>query len=303
MWFKNLKIYRLSPDFVPYGNGLSEQLAYLSFLPCGTLQHESIGWVPPREEHGGYVYWQEYNCLLTLRTEKRVLPPAVVNQATKERARKIEEQQGYKPGRKQMREIKESIIDELLPKAFTQYYDTRVWLDIGNRWFVIDTGSNGVADTVLAAIAKCIDPFPVLPLYVNHSIAGSMTRWLLGDEAPAGFTIDQEAELRSTNENRATVKYVRQSVDVQEAFNHVNAGKQVTRLALTWNDRVSFILTEDLSVKRVTPLDILKENNDPDNHFDLLEDEQFDADFHLMAGELTALLDDLVEAIGGEDAR
>lgn len=296
MWFKNLKIYRLSSDFEPYGMGLSEQLSALQFTPCGTNQHESIGWVPPRED-GFLAYWRDDNCLLTLRTEKRVLPSSVVNQATKERAREIEEQQGYKPGRKQMREIKESIVDELLPKAFTQYYDTRVWLDIRNRWFVIDTGSNGVADTVLAAIAKCVEPFPVLPLYVNQSVAGSMTRWLLDDEAPAGFTIDQEAELRSTSENRATVKYVRQSVDVQEASNHVNAGKQVTRLALTWSDRVSFILTEDLAVKRVTPLDILKENQDSQAQN---EAEQFDADFYLMTGELAALLDDLVPALGGE---
>ncbi len=261
-----------------------------------TNQHESIGWVPPRED-SDLAYWQGDNCLLSLRTEKKVLPSSVVNQATKERARDIEEQQGYKPGRKQMREIKESIIDELLPKAFTQYYDTRVWLDIANRWFVIDTGSNGVADTVLAAIAKCIDPFPVLPLYVNQSIAGSMTRWLLDGELSYGFTIDQDAELTATNESRATVKYVRQSVDVNEARNHIEAGKQVTRLALTWDDRVSFVLADDLVIKRVTPLDILKENRDTNAQN---EAEEFESDFALMTGEPGHLLHALTHALGGE---
>lgn len=296
MWFKNLKIYRLHPNFRPTAAALSEALERYEFRPCGTQEAQSIGWVSPRPDCD-LAYKQGNSLLIALRTEKKVLPSKVVAQETKRRALQIEEQQGYKPGRKQMKEIKELVTDELLPKAFTSFYDTRVWLDILNRWFVIDTASPGVADEVLASIAKCITDFPVEPLYVNQAPARAMTQWILDDEAPDSFTIDQDAELTATNESRAVVKYVRQSVSVEEARNHIGAGKQVTRLALTWNDRVSFVLTDDLDVRRVAPLDILKENQDSNAQN---EQEQFDADFALMTGELSRMLDGLVDALSGE---
>lgn len=296
MWFKNLKIYRLHPSFKPTASELSEMLTRRWFKPCGPQDMESIGWVPPREDCE-LVYAQGGHLMLAMRTAKKVLPTSVVNQATKARALDIEEQQGYKPGRKQMREIKEAVTDDLLPKAFTQYYDTRVWLDLHDGWFVIDSASNGVADNVIASFVRCVKPFPVLNLYVNQSVAGSMTQWLLDGELSYGLTIDQDTELTATNESRAVVKYVRQAVDVEEARIHIGAGKQVTRMALTYNDRVSFVLTDDLVIKRVTPLDILKDNQDSNAQN---EAEQFDADFFLMTKELGHLLHALTHVLGGE---
>jgi len=160
----------------------------------------------------------------------------------------------------------------------------------------VDAAAAAKCDEVMGALAKVPDPVPGVPLFTGLSPASAMTNWLISDEPPTNFTIDQDTELRSTNETRAAIRYVRQSVELDEVRKHVEGGKQCTRLALTWADRVSFVLSDGLDLKRLTPLDVLQEGRIPASD----EAEQFDSDFTLMAGELARLLEDLVEALGGE---
>lgn len=296
MWFKNLRIFRLLPSWSCTADSLEQALEEQAFRPGGSQDMQSLGWVPPREG-GSLVHALDGQYLISLRAEKKLLPATVINQFTKIRAQEIEEQQGYKPGRKQMREIKEDITDELLPKAFSIYRDTRVWIDTRNHWLIIDAAAAATSDDIMSLLSKALEPFPIVPLYVELSPASAMTNWLVSNEPPAAFTIDQDTELRSTSESRAVVRYVRHSIDIDEVRKHVEAGKQCTRLALTWADKVSFVLTEGLEVKRVAPLDVLKENQDSTAQN---EAEEFDSDFALMAGELGQLLNDLVDALGGE---
>lgn len=296
MWFKNLRIFRLDPSWSVTADALETALAKQAFQPGGNRDMQSLGWISTRED-SGLVHTLDGQYLLTLRADKKMLPTMVINQFAKARAQEIEEQQGFKPGRRQMKEIKEQVADELLPKAFSVYRDTRVWIDTKNRWLVIDTPSAARSDEALALLAKSLGGLPVTPLYVEQSPAAAMTDWLLSDEPPAGFSIDQDTELTSTSESRARVRYVRQSVEAADAQKHVQAGKQCTRLALTWADRVSFVLTDALDIKRVAALDVLREGQGSAGQN---EAERFDSDFALMAGELSKLLADLVEALDGE---
>src|SRR5690606_35247618 len=177
------------------------------------------------------------------------------------------------------------------------YRDTRVWIDTHNHWLVIDAAAAAKSDEVLGVLAKAMEALPISPLYVEQSPASAMTNWLISDEPPSGFTLDQDTELRSTSDSGAAVRYVRQRVEIDDVRKHVQAGKQCTRLAMTWDDRVSFVLTEGLDIKRVNPRDVLKEGQDSTAHNDA---EQFDSDFTLMTGELSRLIAGLVEALGGE---
>lgn len=298
MWFKNLKVYRLSNTSGLSPVELEASLEKMAFQPGTSQDSQTSGWMAPRED-GRLAYTLNGQILLRLHTEKKLLPTTVINQASRARAQDIEGQQGYRPGRKQMKEIKEQVTMELLPRAFIIAHDTYVWIDTANRWLAIDAAAAGKADEVMGLLSKTITPFPATPLHVAVSPAVAMTQWLCDSEAPAGFEIDQDTELRATGESRATIRYVRQSVDIDDVRKHVKAGKQCTRLALTWAGRVSFILTENLDIKRVAPLDVLQENQ---NAQAANEDEQFDADVTLMTGELARLLADLVDALGGEPA-
>ncbi|AZY49715.1 recombination-associated protein RdgC [Bordetella avium] len=296
MWFKNLKVYRLSGAWSCLGETLEAALAKHVYQPGSNLEMQRLGWVSPRE-NGLLANVMNGQILLTLRSEKKLLPSTVVNQVARARAQEIEEQQGYKPGRKQMKEIKERVTEELLPRALSVYRDTRVWIDTQHRWLAIDAASSARADEVIGLLVKTVDPLPLENLYVAQSPAAAMTGWLAEDEAPANFTIDQDTELRASGESRAAVRYVKHSIDTDDARKHIQSGKQCTRLAMTWADRVSFVLTESLDIKRVTPLDVLKER--PDD-LGANADERFDSDFALMTGELARLLADLVNALGGE---
>lgn len=296
MWFKNLKVFRLAPSWSISLDALETALEKLAYRAGNSLEMQTLGWVPPFEG-SGLAYSMQGHIFLSLRAEKKLLPSTVINQVTRAKALEIEEQQGFKPGRRQMKELKEQVTDELLPKAFSVYRDTKVWIDTHNRWLVVDAAAAAKSDEVLGMLAKTIDPFPVLQLYVEQSPASSMTNWLIEDEPPVNFSIDQDTELRSTGESRAAVRYVRQSVDIEDVRKHVQAGKQCTRLAMTWADRVSFVLTDGLDIKRVAPLDVLKENQDLTA---LNEADQLDSDLALMTGELSQLLNHLVDALGGE---
>jgi recombination associated protein RdgC len=295
MWFKNLQIYRINAPWTLSPEALEAKLAPQAFTPCTSLDLQSQGWIAPRE-NGVLVHAVNRQMLILLGTEKKLLPASVVNQVSKARAVDLEEQQGFAPGRKQMRELKEQVADELLPRAFSVWRNTWTWIDPVNGWLVVDAASPAKADEVFKLLLKSIDKLPVENLRVTRSPQACMTDWLAADEAPNGFTVDQDTELRAAGESKATVRYVRHTLEAEDVRRHIASGKQCTRLAMTWADRVSFVLTEALAVKRVTPLDVLKEDDVSTKN----DDERFDTDFALMSGELGRLMAALVEALGGE---
>ncbi|MGF6901234.1 recombination-associated protein RdgC [Paraburkholderia sp. GAS348] len=296
MWFKNLQLHRLPAPWSVTPEQMEKWLAPHAFAPGNSVEMQSHGWASPRD-NGSLVYSLNGQMLLVFRTEKKLLPASVVTQVTKARALELEEQQGFKPGRKQMRELKEQVTDELLPRAFSIRRDTRVWIDTRNGWLVIDAGSQAVADEVRGLLVKSIDQLPLGTVRVTQSPVAAMTEWLLSGEGPAGFTLDQDTELRSPTEGNATVRYVGHTLDAEDMRRHIEAGKQCMRLAMTWNDRVSFVLTPTLTIKRIAPLDVLKEASDPTAQND---DERFDSDVTLMTAELDRMLGDLLDALGGE---
>lgn len=296
MWFKNLQLYRLTGPFALTADELAAKLKPQAFQPTGTEDMQSFGWVPPREG-GTLVHCVNRQMLITLAHEKKLLPKSVITQVLKARAAEIEEQQGFKPGRKQMKELKEQVTDELVPRAFSVMRTTRVWIDPVNGFMAVDASSASKADEVFKLLLKSLDSLPFASLRTERSPLAAMTDWLAADEAPAGFTVDQDTELRATGEGKATVKYVRHTLEPEDVQRHISSGKQVTRLAMTWADRVSFVLTENMTIKRIAPLDVLKENTESTVSN---EDERFDTDFVLMAGELAKLVAELIEALGGE---
>jgi recombination associated protein RdgC len=295
MWFKNLQIYRLPAPWAFAPEKLEEALRPFAFTPASSNELMRQGWDSPRG-NGSLVHVVNKQMLLLLGTEKKLLPSTVVNQVAKARALEMEEQQGFPPGKKAMKELKERVHDELLPRAFTIRSNVWTWIDPVNGWLVVDAASPAKADDVIKLLLKAVDRMPLESLRVQRSPVGVMTAWLQEDEAPAGFTVDMDTELRATGESKAAVRYVRHTLEPEEVRRHIAAGKQCTRLAMTWESKISFVLTEALAIKGVKPLDVLKENDAVTRN----DDERFDGDFMLMTGELSQLLKDIVEALGGE---
>jgi recombination associated protein RdgC len=233
--------------------------------------------------------------LIALGVEQKILPMSVVKQHANERVQLIEENEGRRVGRRELRDMYEAITQELLPRAFVGKRMTYCWIDPVNGWLVIDAASPAKADELIELLHKSGDNISIAPLKVVQSPSSAMTSWIAEGEAPAGFSIDQDLELRSAE--NAIVRYAKHPLDGEEIPRHITAGKIVTRLGMTWGDKISFILDDKLQLKRLAFLDILKESSDGQAEN---EEERFDLDFTLMTGELAHLFDDLLAALGGE---
>lgn len=297
MWFRNLQIYRLGEEWQWTAERLAERLSGGAFQGCGAFDMQSRGWVPPRGEEGELLVAVNRQWLIALGVEQKLLPAAVIRQYTQARVDELEAKQGFKAGRAQARDLREQVTAELLPRAFVKRSLIYCWVDPVNRWLVIDAASPAKAEAVLDHLKLTLDDLPLRLLRTQTAPATAMTAWLAGRDAPTGFSIDRDCELRAAGEEKAVVRYVRHALDGEEIGRHIAAGKTATRLALTWRDRVSFVLTEQLQVKRLAFLDILKEDAERRSE---QGDDLFEANFALMSGELAPLLDGLVEALDGE---
>lgn len=293
--FKNLQIYRLPAPWNMTAAQLGERLEQKRFQPCGTMDMQSSGWAPPREG-GEFVHAVQNQWLISLCTESRILPSSVINQATQERAAEIEGREGCKPGRKQMKEIKEMVTQELIPRAFSTKKSVAVWIDPRNGWLVIDTSSPAKADHVIGMLSKALDDIPVSLLRTEVSPATAMSAWLIGDEMPGRFTVDRDCELKACTEEKSSVRYAHHPLDVDDVRQHITDGKQPTRLAMTWSDRLSFVITDKFQIKKLAFLDIVMEEAEQAE----TAEEMFDANFAIAASELSRFLPDLVDALGGE---
>lgn len=296
MWFKNLAIYRLPADFTLSATALEEQLARRPLQPCGALEMLSRGWVPPAST-GRLLYTVSAHHLVALGVNQKILPASVIRQETLRRAEELAHSQGHPVGKRQMRDLKMRVTQELRSRALTRHRITRAWLDVQGGWLVVDAASPGRAEELIDMLRDTVGSFAVQVLDTGRSPHTAMAAWLTHGDAPGPFTLDEELELQSANEAKSTVRYTRHPLDLKEIRAHLSAGKHPTRLGLTWNGRIAFVLTERLQVKRVQPLEVKPESGDAQ---EVDPQEQFDIDFTLMAGELSRLLADLVDVLGGE---
>lgn len=303
MWFRNLIVLRLPAGWGLDADALADALRPHAFTAPGSVEEARAGWVPPFEGDDALVRSAGRQLLVALREEKKLLPARVVAQFARQRAEQLEAAEGSRPGRRRMKEIREQVRDELLPRAFSLSSDTRAWIDPVAGRLAIDAASQARADELVGLLSRALDGLPARPLKTARSPAAAMTAWLAEDDAPAGFSIDQDAVLEA-RDGKASVRYANQSPEAEDVARHTKAGKQCTQLAMTWAGRVSFVLTDTLAIRRVRPLDVVQEGRAGSAAGDDAE-ARFDSDFTLMAGELSALVDGVVDALGGPlpDAR
>lgn len=297
MWFKNLFVYRMTASWVLTAAQVEEAVSKHAHEPIAPTQPLSTGWVPIFDGLFAHVYNRQI--LLSFKTEKKVIPSSALKAEVAAEVARIEEQQGRKPGKKERRQIKEDALLTLLPRAIPTSSETRVWIDPVNGWIVINTGSQTMADTIITALVRSLEKLELQTLYLAKSATAEMTAWLAADDAPECFSIDRACELVADDESKAVVRYTNSNLDEDGLRQHIRAGKRCKQLALTWEGRVSFVLTDKFRIKKIAPLEILTEDVEPADDVQ----ERFNNDFALMTGELNSLLNDLIAAFGGEQPR
>jgi len=294
---KNAFIYRMFGAALT-ASAIEDALRAGVFVPCLGNQEKSSGWVPPREENGLLLEAVAGQWILKLMTETKSVPLQATADAMAAHIKRITDSTGRKPGKKEKRELMDDVRLSLLPHAFPKRTATLIWVDPAAGLLVVDASTQARADEAICALVHFIDGFTVKTINTETSPAASMAHWLHAKEAPQGFTVDRECELKACDESKAVVRYGRHALDTDEVAAHIAMGKMPTRLALTWSSRVSFVLTETLQVKKIDFLDVVFEDHYGGNSPNA--DDRFDADVAIMSGELRALIPALMDALGGE---
>ncbi|MDB5886690.1 MAG: putative exonuclease, RdgC [Polaromonas sp.] len=304
--FKSASFFRIATDFVlPPLEALEEVLQKAQFLPCGATQPESSGWVPPRGNKSTVMAETVgTQIILRLGVERRPLPASAVKAEVDERVEKYKLETGReRASAKIKKEFKEEAIQSLLPRAFTKRSSTTLWIDPVNKFLVVDSGSLNGADRVVSHLIEALSEIPgsrpglmAKPVQTSMAASAAMAHWLSSQEAPVGFTVDRDCELKTPDDQKSTVRYSRHVLEIAEVAEHIAAGKVPTQLAMTWNERVSFVLTDMAQVKKIKLLDVVLDGIQENGK----DDDGFDTDAAIVTGELSALLPDLLEALGGE---
>jgi len=302
LWFKNMMVYRLNRDIPLSADDMEKQLEAYTFSPCGSQDMSKTGWVSPMGNRSdALTHVNNGQIVICARKEEKILPSPVVKQALEAKISKLEAEQSRKLKKTEKDSLKDEVLHSLLPRAFSRFSQTFLWIDTVNNLIMVDCASAKKAEDTLALLRKSLGSLPVVPLTLEKPIELTLTGWVRSGDLPAGFALMDEAELKALLEDGGVIRCKKQDLVCDEIANHIEAGKMVTKLALDWQERIQFVLADDGSVKRLKFSDTLREQNDDIDREDFAQ--RFDADFILMTSELAALTSNLVEALGGEAQR
>ena len=301
MWFKNLALYRLTEPFSLDVTELEEKLNDKQFRPCSSHDQFSLGWTSPiGNASEQLIHTSNGFMMLCLKKEEKVIPAAVINEMLAEKVTEKEEQEMRKLSRKEKTALKDELIFELLPRAFSFSKKTFAYIDPKGGWIVVDAASAKKAEDLLSYLRKCLGSLPVVPINTVDQPVITMTQWLTDNKTvPNDVVVEDECELRSPEEDGSIIRCKRHNLGLPEIINHLDTGKQVIKLAVNWTDRLSFIIDENLAIKRLKFLDLIQDQVSDTEADD--EIAQFDVDFSIMSLELANFLPRLLDIFGGEN--
>ncbi|MGT3281699.1 recombination-associated protein RdgC [Yersinia enterocolitica] len=299
LWFKNLMVYRLSREVSLSADEMEKQLSAFSFTPCGSQDMAKTGWVSPMGSHSdALTHTVNGQIVICARKEEKILPSPVIKQELQAKIERLEGEQHRKLKKTEKDSLKDEVLHSLLPRAFSRFNQTFLWIDTVNDLIMVDAASAKRAEDTLALLRKSLGSLPVAPLTLENPIELTLTEWVRSKELPSGFALMDEAELKAILEDGGVIRCKKQDLFSDEIAVHIEAGKLVTKLALDWQERVQLVLSDDGSLKRLKFSDTLREQNEDIDREDFAQ--RFDADFILMTSELAALIKNLIEALGGE---
>lgn len=301
MWFRNLLVYRLNLETALQPEELDAALANLPAKACGSQVPSTYGFIAPwgKGQDAPLVHVSQNFMLVAARQEERILPGSVVRDALNEKVEELEAAEARKVYKKEKDQLKDEIIQTLMPRAFIRKSVTFAAIDSKNGFIYVDASSAKRAEELLSAMREALGSLPVRPISVKQAPLATFTNWLKQHEASNGLLLLDECELRDSAEDGGIIRIKREDLASEEVQNHLAAGKLATMLSLAWEDKLSFMLDDKLSIKRLRFEDLLQSQAEQDGGDDAAS--QFDASFTLMMLTLQDFIPQLLEALGGEE--
>lgn len=295
---KNLVIYRLTRD-IDFNN-LEEQLLPLKYEPCGSLDMQRFGFIPPLGIGNSDCLTHKVNdqMLISLYKEDKMLPTPVINNALNKKIEKLEADQGRRLKKTERQAIKDEVIQELLPRAFSKYTRFDVWINITDGLIIGLASSPRRVEECFAMLRKALGSLPVVPLTMKDPIELTLTEWVRSGQLPKGFVLGEQSEMKAILEEGGIAKYTKQDLVSDEIQTNIEAGKLVTKLSLGYEDRVTFCIDDSFVLSKLKFDAAFLETNDDIGMEDY--NQRFDADFFLIVSELNILIKALIDSLGGE---
>ncbi|MEJ2347183.1 MAG: recombination-associated protein RdgC, partial [Gammaproteobacteria bacterium] len=164
MLFKNLRLYRLTAPFDLSPEQLHQHLLDRAFRACTSLEHFSYGWAPPLGRRGVQLVHAAGGYLLVCaRREEKILPAAVIRDAVEEKAAAIEEQQGRPVRRRERSDLRDEMVQSLLPRALSRSTLTYAYIDPKGGWLVIDSANPRKADELVQLLRESLGTLALQP--------------------------------------------------------------------------------------------------------------------------------------------
>jgi len=297
MWFKQAQIFQLSKPISSDIAALEEQLESLVFRPCLPSIPSSHGWVSPIDkENAPLVHAANGYLLICMQLEEKVLPAIVVRQALNEKIKELVAEQNRKISQKEKYALKDEIIQTLLPRAFSKMSRIYGYIDTRNHWLVIDTITSSKVEKFLALLKQLSGEISYHAIETKK-IGPLLTQWLLRDNYPASLSIEKSCVLRDPNEQSRIIRCQQQDLLAGSIQSLLKDGCEVHQLYLTWQDKISFTLVDDLTFKNIKYNDeILSLAKDS---YSESPEQEFDANFYIMTEALTALWVELIALFQG----
>lgn len=297
-FFRNLIAFHLDSDLATKANDIGGKLEAKPFIAPGSQDLFSQGWVAPASHMPDlFACVSQGAVLVAIRTDEKILPAAVVRREADERIKKIEAEEGRKVGRREVREMRDRVDEEMLPKAFTKSSIQRAIIDLREGFVFVEASNSSKSENLLSLLRETLGSLPTRLIDTKTSPQSAMTLWLEYG-TPECFALDAACELKFPGEGGAVAKFNRQALETDEVRNHLATGKLVTMLGLVWHDRLAFKLTDTFQIKSLEMLDVLQEEIEQADVAD--QAALFDSTLAIMIGELRELVPGLIAALGGE---
>lgn len=297
MWFRNARPYKLPGRLGIDASELSQRLSRRPFQPCRPSQAVSSGWVAALSDdatdfvHKSGDYW-----LIRLQREERLLPASVIRSEVNSRIQEIQTGQGRRVQRKERLDIVDEVTQDLMPRAFTKSQYLEALINDREGWVWVNTASAGRAEDLLSLLREGLGNLPVAIPDTQKSPVIVMSQWLLNGGLPDGMSLGGDVDLEDPQEEGGVVRVRGMYLESDEIRRHIESGKQVVRLALSWQDQIDFVVDRDLSLRRIRFSDELKGVNE-ELHEDVLA--RRDADCLLMGETLSTLQLAIAKTFGG----
>ncbi|ELU16558.1 hypothetical protein CAPTEDRAFT_121702 [Capitella teleta] len=291
--FKNLTIYTFTKPWATTVDDLETRLNEKLFRSCESQDFCTYGFVPALGGSTSTLVHSVNGCLfIAAKKQTKLMPNYVINSALNQKIAQIEQEQDRQVSSKEKKALKDDVIMELLPQAFTQDKDTIAYIDTINQLLIINASSHNESEELTSLLRYVLGSLPIVPIIGETLPRHQFTEWVKDNEPEGKFTLGYNCRLIEPVPDGAEVTAKREELICDGISTYLEDGMVITELGFGWDDRLTGEIKEDLRITKLKFTDEVIQQLD--NVEAETREQQMDADLYLLTSELRAFTTDLM---------